>query len=418
MVYPIEIIVRPGNPDFLDLPWAVPLPDWADHCTRLEQVPQGLSRHPVLFVNYDGVLYALKEMAPGAAEQEYELLRQAEEANLPAVSPVGHVLTATSQGNASVLVTRYLESSLPYRMLFMSQGMERYRQYLLDAIAGLLVQIHLSGLFWGDCSLSNTLFRRDAGALQAYLVDAETAEIHAGYFPPALRFHDLQIMDENLAREFGELHDSGMLSMIDMALPVLEAGIYIQRRYQQLWEEITRDDVINPDEHFRIQERIRALNDLGFSVGDVELASLENGSQLRLRVITTDRYFHKDQIYDLTGLDMEERQARTMMNEIQELRATLSQSSNRNIPLNAAAYHWLENIYQPVVEALKPLIGQNMTIAELYFQVLEHKWFLSEQAQRDVGHQAAVADYLGRFGANPASSSENKWVESSQGMAG
>jgi hypothetical protein len=400
MVYPIEIIVRPGNPDFLDLPWGAPLSEWADHCTRLEQVPRGLSRHPVLFVNYDAVLYALKEMAPGAAEQEYELLRQAEEANLPAVSPVGHVLTATSQGNASVLVTRYLESSLPYRMLFMSQGLERYRQYLLDAIAGLLVQLHLTGLFWGDCSLSNTLFRRDAGALQAYLVDAETAEIHTGYFPPALRFHDLQIMEENLESEFGELHDSGMLSMIDMAIPVLEAGIYIQRRYQQLWEEITRDDVINPGEHFRIQERIRALNDLGFSVGDVELASLENGSQLRLRVITTDRYFHKDQIYDLTGLDMEERQARTMMNEIQELRATLSQSSNRNIPLNAAAYHWLANIYQPVVERLKPLIDQNMTIAELYCQVLEHKWYLSERAQRDVGHQAAVEDYLGRFGAN------------------
>jgi hypothetical protein len=128
---------------------------------------------------------------------------------------------------------------------------------------------------------------------------------------------------------------------------------------------------------------------------------MENGSQLRLRVITTDRYFHKDQIYDLTGLDMEERQARLMMNEIQELRATLSQSSNRNVPLSAAAFHWLENIHQPVVERLKPLIDQNMTIAELYCQVLEHKWYLSERAQRDVGHQAAVEDYLGRFGANP-----------------
>jgi hypothetical protein len=401
MTYPKDLIVRPGNPDFLDLPWGIPLSDWIKHCTRLEEIPRGLSRHPVLFVNYDGVLFALKELAPGAAEQEYELLRQAEDAYLPVVSPVGHVLTATSQGNASVLVTRYLESSLPYRMLFMSQGLERYRQYLLDAIAGLLVQLHLSGLFWGDCSLSNTLFRRDAGALQAYLVDAETSEIHTGYFPPALRFHDLQIMEENLAGEFGELHKSGMLSMIDITIPVSEAGNYIQRRYQQLWEEITRDDVINPGEHFRIQERIRALNDLGFSVGDVELASLENGSQLRLRVITTDRYFHKDQIYDLTGLDMEERQARTMMNEIQELRATLSQSGNRNVPLNAAAYHWLENIYQPVVERLKPLIDQNMTIAELYFQVLEHKWYLSERAKRDIGHQAAVEDYLGRFGANP-----------------
>ncbi len=398
MTYPIGIIVRPGNPDFLDLPWEIPISDWVAHCSRLEEVPHGLSRHPVVFVNYEGVLYALKEMAPGAAEEEYDLLREAEEANLPVVSPVSHVLTATSQGNASVLITRYLESSLPYRMLFMSQGLERYRQHLLDAVAGLMVQLHLSGMFWGDCSLSNTLFRRDAGALQAYLVDAETAEIHSGYFPPALRFHDLQIMEQNLAGEFLELRDSGMSSMIDGAIPDSEASGYIQRRYQQLWEEVTRDDVINPGENFRIQERIRALNDLGFSVGDVELAALENGSQLRLRVIITDRNFHRDQMVDLTGLDMEERQARIMMNEIQEIRATLSQSSNRNIPLNVAAYHWLENIYRPVVERLKPLIDQNMTIAELYCQVLEHKWYLSEKARGDVGHQAAVDDYLKRFG--------------------
>jgi len=402
MAYPKDIVVRPGNPDFLDLPWGVPLSEWADHCSRLEEAPRGLSRHPVLFVNYNGVLYALKEMPPGVAEKEYELLRQVEEANLPAVLPVGYVLTVARQRAASVLITRYLESSLPYRMLFMSQGLEKYRQHLLDAIASLLVQLHLNGIFWGDCSLSNTLFRRDAGALQAYLVDAETAEIYCGYFPPTLRFHDLQIMEQNLTGEFDDLNDSGMLSTTDMTVSGSGAVEYIQRRYQSLWEEITRDDVINPGEHFRIEERIRALNDLDFSVGEVDLAALENGSQLRMRVIVSDRYFHRDQIYDLTGLDMEERQARAQMNEIQQLRATLSQSGNRNVPLNVAAYYWLENIYHPVVAELTGLVDQDMTLAELYCQVLEHKWYLSERANRDVGHQAATADYLQHFGDKPA----------------
>jgi hypothetical protein len=55
------------------------------------------------------------------------------------------------------------------------------------------------------------------------------------------------------------------------------------------------------------------------------------------------------------------------------------------------------------VEQLKHLIDQNMTIAELYYQVLEHKWYLSERARRDVGHQAAVEDYLKSFGSNPGS---------------
>ena len=37
---------------------------------------------------------------------------------------------------------------------------------LLDALVELLVRLHLAGFFWGDCSLSNTLFRLDAGAFR------------------------------------------------------------------------------------------------------------------------------------------------------------------------------------------------------------------------------------------------------------
>lgn len=405
MAIPTEITLRPGAPDFLDLPWELPLSMWQGSCDRLEEAPRGLSRHPVLFVNYGGILYALKEMRSGMAEREYDNLLLATGDHLPVVVPIGYVETMRPDGQSSVLITRYLENSLPYRLLFMSQGFERYRVHLLDAISGLLVQLHLNGFFWGDCSLSNTLFRRDAGALQAYLVDAETAEIYSGYFPPTLRFHDLQIMEENLSIELADLQSTGVLA--DMGVPASDAGRYIQQRYQQLWDEINREVVIGVNEHYRIQDRIRALNGLGFSVGNVELTAVENGSQLRLRVIVTDRNFHRDQLYNLTGLDAEEMQAQKMMNEIQEVRATLSQSSSRSTPLNVAAFHWLENLYNPLVERLESLINEDMTAGELYCQILEHKWFLSEREQRDVGHQHAVEDYLRRFGDRQAFRSDN-----------
>jgi hypothetical protein len=395
MAYPAEITLRPGVPDLLDLPWDLPFSDWERHCSRLEELPRGLSRHPVVFVNYSGEIYALKEMRSGTAQKEYEVLSLAYEDHLPVVAPAGFASTQTYEGNYSVLITQYLENSLPFRMLFMSQGFDRYREHLLDAISGLLVQLHLQGFYWGDCSLSNTLFRRDAGALQAYLVDAETAEMHPGYFPPALRFHDLQIMSENLTSEFIELQNLGTL--IDTNVPIADVGLYIRQRYQRLWEEITREDIIGTGEHYLIQERIRVLNELGFSIGNVELAALENGSQLRLRVFVTDRNFHRDQLYNLTGLDVEEMQARQMMNEIQEIRAWQSQSSNRTTPLNVAAYFWLEYVYHPVAAQLNPLADQDMTLAELYCQVLEHKWYLSERERRDVGHKTATEDYLVRF---------------------
>jgi hypothetical protein len=280
----------------------------------------------------------------------------------------------------------------------MSPGLETYRQHLLDAIAGLLVQLHLSGIFWGDCSLSNTLFRRDAGALQAYLVDAETAEIHNGYFPPTLRLHDLQIMEDNVYRELMDLNTAGLLTGMDPNIPPADTGAYVRLRYQHLWEEITREDIINPDERYRIHERVRALNNLGFSVGNIELEGTDDGNRLRLRVVVTDRNFHRDQLFNLTGIDAEENQAQAMMNEIQELRATLSQTSEHNAPLGVAGYYWLEHVYKPVVENFGPLISDHFTPTEIYCQILEHKWYLSEQAKNDVGHQKATEDYIARFG--------------------
>jgi hypothetical protein len=276
----------------------------------------------------------------------------------------------------------------------MRSTLERYREHLLDAIAGLLVQLHLAGFYWGDCSLSNTLFRRSAGTLQAYLVDAETAEAYPDRFSPTLRYYDLEIMEENVNGDLADLQTAALLSE---GIPVRDTGTYIRQRYLRLWEEITREDIITTGEHFRIQERIRALNDLGFSVGEVELATTDIGQQLHLRVVVTDRNFHSDQLQNLTGLDVEENQARMMMNEIQELKATLSQTHNRSTPLSVAANHWLENVYQPTVILLKPLVDENTDVSELYCQLLEHKWFLSEKAQHDVGHQAAASDFIQHF---------------------
>lgn len=389
--------LQAGIPDFQDLPWELGLSQWKGVCPRIENVPRGISRHPVVFVNYDGELYAIKELSHEAANKEFDLLLQMDELRLPAVKPAGYGYKPDAPDRSGILITRYLDQSIPYRTLFMQSSLEIYRESLLDAVSGLLVQLHLAGFYWGDCSLSNTLFRRDAGALQAYLVDIETGDRYPQFFPPTQRLYDLEIMEENVNGELGDLGATGLLAK---NVPISETGAYIRLRYQQLWEEITREDIIYPGEYYLIQDRIRALNSLGFSIGDVDLARTESGDQLRLKVIVTDRNFHRDQLFNLTGLDTEEGQARQLMNEIQEIKATLSRTNDRSTPLTVGAYHWLENIYQPVVAKLEPLCDDHTTLPELYCQVLEHKWYLSEQARHDVGHILAAEDYLRRFGIN------------------
>jgi hypothetical protein len=388
---PMNIFLRPGCPDFQDLPWEYPLNEWALHCQYLEDVPRGLSRHPVEFVNYFGTIYAFKEMPPELAEDEFNLLLSIEELRLPGVTAVGHAVTNTMVGKRSVLITRFLDRSLPYRSLFMRRSLLRYRDHLLDAIAGLMVQLHLAGIYWGDCSLSNTLFRRDAGTLQAYLVDAETAELHPDIVPPTMRFHDLQIMEENVD---GDLADLGAANLLMDGIPLDDTGASICIRYQNLWEEITRQIIISPDEKYRIQERIEVLNSLGFSIGEVLLESGEIGDKLRFQVVVADRNFHQDQLLGLTGVEAEEMQARLMMNEIQELKATLSQTHNRSTPLSLTAFKWLQEIYLPTLDGIRSLITKTSDPAELYCQILEHKWYLSEKAQHDVGHQIAIEDFL------------------------
>jgi len=388
---PRQLSLRPDHPDFLDLPWGVPISEWPGGCARIEELPRGASRHPVVFVSYDAGLYALKELPPQVAEREYDLLRRLEDLRLPAVRAVGHAITSTSAGEASVLVTRYLDHSLPYsEVLALSSA--THHDSLLDALAGLLVQLHLSGVYWGDCSLANSLFRRDAGALQAYLVDAETAEVRPQQ-SPGMRSHDLDIMEENLAGGLADLAAAGRLAR---DFPVLEMGARVRDRYHRLWDEVTQVVVLEPRERYRIEERIRALNRLGFSVGEIVLEPTERGNQLRMQVLVTDRTFHRDQLAGLTGLAAEETQAQRMMNEIQELRAAMADQRIRIVPLAVAAYHWFTHLYQPMVDRLAPLIRDDRPPQEVYCQLLEHKWYLSERAGHDVGHDAASLDLLAR----------------------
>jgi hypothetical protein len=382
--------LRAGHPDFLDLPWGQPLDQWEGLTDRFVDLPRGPSRHPVAFVAYDLAVYALKQLAPGAAEKEYAALRQMEDLHLPVVLPIGHSSALHDDGEVSVLITRYLEHALPYHSLFMRSSLTRYRDHLLDAMALLLVQLHLAGVFWGDCSLNNTLFRRDAGKLTAYLVDAETTEVRPSV-SDGMRLHDIDIMEENVQ---GGLLDLDALGALPEGVDIRGVGPHIRKTYDELWQQVTSEQLIPAGERFRIQERVRRLNELGFSVDEIVLEPSDAGASLRLRAQVTDRHFHRNMLHSLTGLDPEEMQARAMINEIQELKAALASKQQHSLTLSAVAHRWLREVYLPSVDRLRPLVERGGEPAELYCQLLEHKWYLSERASSDVGHAAAADDLL------------------------
>ncbi|MCB2199399.1 DUF4032 domain-containing protein [bacterium] len=389
-------LLREGIPDFLDLPWDLPLEEWEGRVDRLEQVPRGISRHEVVFVNYDGVLYAIKQLPPEIAAREYASLLEMEERRLPVVRAWGHLDTHPYGNPTSILITRYLIRSLPYQTLFAGQDLMQTGAGLLDAMAGLLVQLHLAGVFWGDCSLANTLFRRDAGTLQAYLVDAETAEVR-DQVSDGMRSHDLDIMEENVA---GMLADLAAMKGMTAPAELDEVGRYIRSSYRGLWQEITREEELDREEGWRIQQRIRRLNDLGFSVREVAMTGADG--RLRFRPIVADRHYHRDLLHSLTGIDAEEEQARQLINEVQQHRIALSDQQGRSVSLSAAAFHWQLEVFRPLAASLVEVVEGSSTETELYCALLEHKWYLSEHARRDVGHKAALEDMLQNPGMMPS----------------
>ena len=383
-----QLVARTGHPSFLDLPWETPLEEWES--PRLVSLIRGISRHVVRFVEYDGVLYALKELPERPARREWTLLRRLEGQGLPVVEAVG-IVSARDDDLDAILITRHLEYALPYRALFSrSSAIPDLRTHLLNALVELLARLHIRGFFWGDCSLSNTLFRRDAGALSAYLVDAETGELH-GQLSDGQRAYDLDIAHTNIV---GELLDVEAEVGLPPGLDPDETGEAIVSRYTALWHELTREETFAPDERFKLDERLHRLNHLGYDVEEIQLEATPAGYRLRLDPHVVEPGHHRHRLLRLTGLDAEENQARRMLNDVARYREALERREQRTLPESVVASMWRQEVFEPTMAAVPEELWAALPAAEVFHQVLEHRWFLSEQAGKDVGIDKAVSSYV------------------------
>src|SRR5215218_5720770 len=304
----LSIRLRAASPGLIALPWLEPLGQWPPDAADFRELDVGPSRHLVRFVQADAVTYALKELPGRVADKEYRVLRDLELRDLPAVRPIGLVDQQDTQN--SILVTEYLAHSWQLRRLFrrLPRELAKHRERLLDALAMLLVDLHRAGVFWGDCSLANTLFKRDGQTLQAYLVDAETSEVHPG-LTDGQRALDLGILVENVAGD-----------VVDVALETGENGE-------------------------RIDEELAAAE--GFAVGELALEPASGDrSRLRLKVAVANRRFHAIELQRLTGLEVGEGQATILLND---LRAYQSRLAGEGAPVEdvAAGFRWRTEVLLP-----------------------------------------------------------------------
>jgi tRNA A-37 threonylcarbamoyl transferase component Bud32 len=300
----------------------------------------------VRFVRVAGRLLAIKELPAPLVEREFAILRRLESAGMPAVTPVGAVDRGDGEG---FIITDYLRGSIQYRRLLSTPGAATSGQFsgrLLDALAVLLVDLHRHGVWWGDGSLANALLKRDGNRLQAYLVDAETAEYHE-QLSDGQRQHDLDILVENVA--FG---------LADAAAAL-----------------------------------IRDLNALGFAVEELSL-DVTSGEGMRVSLAIASRRFHAEQLLRLTGVDALEGQAQLLLNDLHEYGVWLQVQSGERLATGLVAARWRAEVLEPTLVRLRPHLASGRDALQAYCDALEHKWILSERAGADVGLDAAVTDYI------------------------
>lgn len=392
----LELVVRAGHPDFLDLPWAEPLEEW--HSERIVRMARGISRHVVRFVAYDDRVYALKETEAGAAEREYRLLLALREEGLPAVEPVG---VARWRGAGSdrgpvpgperaTLITRYLDYSLPYHYLLARRGRPGLLDRLLDGGVVLMARLHLEGFYWGDFSLSNALFRRDAGAFIAYLVDAETGELRPS-LNDALRDNDIDVAVENIAGGLVDLQASGR---IEEGLDPFALAESFGERYRALWLELTREDEVPAGEQWQIHQRMERLNELGFDVQELALVRSADGERLRMRPTLVEEGHHARALESRTGLRVQENQARRLLNDITAYGAWLEHVEGAHVPEAVAAYRWLREIYEPAIERVPAALRSRREPPELFHEMLRHRDALAEEAGHNPGNDVAMDSYV------------------------
>ncbi len=386
----LRIVASRPDPAILGLPWATPLEEWPDDI--VVPLPRGLSRHVVRIVRPGEQFYAVKETQGAIAFREYRLLRDLQRLGLPSVVPQGVVTGRTDVAGGTLpaaLITRHLTFSLPYRSLFSRGLTAEHVPSLIDAMVVLLVRLHLAGFYWGDVSLSNVLFRRNAGEFAAYLVDAETGELHES-IADRMREYDLTVGCENI---FAELMDLSASGAVEPPIDGRAVIAYLQTRYDTLWRELTDIEEFGADEMWRIERRVERLNDLGFDVDEIDIVTDLGGDTVRIQPKVVDLGHHSREFRALTGMEVEENQARRLLNDLASFTAHHDLGRQDK---HLVASRWVHEIFEPIMAMIPPDATGKLEPAEIFHEILEHRWYLSERAGHEVDIHATARDYIDR----------------------
>jgi len=203
-----------------------------------------------------------------------------------------------------------------------------------------------------------------------------------------MREYDVQVGCENVFAELLDLQAGGRISS---SVQGHEIVALIQKRYDDLWSELTAEEEFSTDEMWRIEQRIERLNELGFDVDELDIVTDFDGASVRMRPKAVEAGHHQRELQALTGLCVEDGQARRLLNDLTSFIAHFHLGGEDRA---IAANLWLTDIFEPIMEMVPPEAREKLEPAEIFHEILVHRWYLSERAGHEIGILDTARDYI------------------------
>ena len=145
------------------------------------------------------------------------------------------------------------------------------------------------------------------------------------------------------------------------------------------------------EEMWRIEQRVERLNDLGFDVDELDIVTDFDGDRIVIQPKVVELGHHRRELQALTGLDVEDAQARRLLNDLAAYTAHCDLGrEDRSVVAN----RWLTEIYEPVVNLVPRELRGKLEPAEIFHEILVHRWYLSEQRGAEVDLFETARDYI------------------------
>jgi hypothetical protein len=139
---------------------------------------------------------------------------------------------------------------------------------------------------------------------------------------------------------------------------------------------------------------LRRLNHLGFAVDELVVEHDATVDRLRIRPAVVEEGHHCRELRRLTGLEVQENQARRLLNDIASFGAHLSRTGTQSLPQAVVAARWISEVYEPALTRVPEELAGRLEPAELFHELLEHRYYLSEAAGHEVDNDTALESYL------------------------